>query len=351
MSDEPPEVPKLIVTPPFGLLDVNPQLQIHPGPPERVRCVVKGCKWFLRPPSRGTFRGDVCPDHQVRCHRSGTYSYADVRRNTIIDPDLVTRVVRSPHKFESHRLGGENSEDMAVLSTFVSLMRARHLNVVARYITGLEIDDEPQLYLWSLSVSDDTLKPFDLLQAARSRFEPHLVPVVKASAETSRPATEPDVILYLPGVYIIAIEVKFGSSNTFVASGTRRTPHSLTREELLDQYDDPELAILDREKARVTDIVYHQCWRNTVMAEWMSRRAPPGTKAYFCNLTRKHYENDSFNHFARMVRPEFIDRVRHVHWEELFVIAGLAGCRLRGLRRYLATKTLNLRRAFDLGFF
>lgn len=93
--------------------------------------------------------------------------------------------------------------------------------------------------------------------------------------------------------------------------------------------------ILDMEKAKASEAVAYQCWRNTVFAEWMAARAAPGTRAFFGNLTRAGYEIDSFEHFHRIVRPEFAHRAARIRWEDLFVLASLHGDRLL---RYAVTR-------------
>src|SRR5262249_13028811 len=158
-------------------------IQSVQSPEHMIRCFVRGCEHFLRPPARRRV-GDLCPVHHIRAHSSGTYSYADVRRNAIIARDLLAdRVVGNPHKFESHRFGLEKSEDMASFNLFRSFQEAGCLNYIARYVTGLEVEAEPRLFLWGLEMTDDSLRPWDLLLAARRRFE--------SSLPVRRPATEP----------------------------------------------------------------------------------------------------------------------------------------------------------------
>ena len=98
-------------------------------------------------------------------------------------------------------------------NVFRTLQECGLLHTVAGWITGLEIQEEPP-YLWGLSISDDAFQPWDLLLAARERFESNL-PV-------KRPPTEPDIALYLPGYYLILIEAKFTSSNPFYVDGPPR---------------------------------------------------------------------------------------------------------------------------------
>jgi hypothetical protein len=64
----------------------------------------------------------------------------------------------------------------------------------------------------------------ELLIAARKRFESDL-PV-------ERPYTEPDIMLHLPGRYLVLLEAKFTSPNTTYARGPRKDSQSLTLDEL-----------------------------------------------------------------------------------------------------------------------
>ena len=72
---------------------------------------------------------------------------------------------------------------------------------------------EPFLYLWGICLTEDAFDPMELLIAARKRFESNL-PV-------ERPYTEPDIMIHLPGRYLILIEAKFTSPNTTYASEDR----------------------------------------------------------------------------------------------------------------------------------
>src|SRR5262249_22701918 len=148
------------------------------------------------------FRGEVCPSHGIRVHLSGstpTYTYQRAERNLITAHQLFrTRLRHNPHKFEKHRFGYERSEDCLTWNVFRSMQEARCLRDVLRLITGLEVEEEPLLFLWGLSMSDDLLQPWDLLLEARRRFESAL-PVRRA-------ATEPDAALYVPRRVLALIE-------------------------------------------------------------------------------------------------------------------------------------------------
>ena len=99
---------------------------------------------------------------------------------------------------------------MLSFNVFRSFQEARCLHLVARFLTGQDIDAEPRLFLWGLELTDDSLQPWDLLIAARQRFESHL-PV-------KRPATEPDIALFQPSRFLILCEAKFCSENPVYVS-------------------------------------------------------------------------------------------------------------------------------------
>jgi hypothetical protein len=325
---------------PYGTPDLDPKVHLDRGPPLRVRCYVKGCSRMLRPPSRGC-PGELCPVHEIRCHysRSGvTYSYENVRRNIIVAPSLLAdRVVGHPFKHDSSRFGLEKSEDALTWNVFRSLQEAGCLREVARMVTGLEVAEEPLLFLWGLCQTGDTLEPWNLLVQARKHFESDL-PV-------KRPLTEPDIGLYLPGHYLILIEAKFTGENPFYRDGSRRDDTSLTKDELLNIYQFSEMQILDMEVAKRANQVYYQLWRNTVFAEWMVLADGRGTRAWHVNLTREGYEADSCGNFREMLRPGHGDRFLHVTWEKIFNLS-MRIARLGRLRDYLGKKTAGLVQAF-----
>lgn len=324
---------------PYSIFDLDPTLQFDPET-GKVRCVVAGCEKYLTPPARKQ-KGESCPEHLIRVHRSGTYSYVDPRFNAIVGRDLLAdKVIGHPFKFESHRLGSERSEDMLTWNVFRSFQESGYLHLIGNYITGLETTEEPRLFLWGLEMTD-LVEPWDLLIAARETFEKKL-PV-------ARPKTEFDSALFSQGHYLILIEAKFCSPNTFYENGPRKDKQSLTKEELLNLYWTLTTRMLDREKALEAERVYYQLWRNTIFAEHMSSLVEEGTTPYFANLTLKRCENSSFNHFLDMVTPECKHQVSHVFWEDLFVLAGLTGGKLDLLREYMLTKTAQLQPAFDFG--
>lgn len=327
---------------PFGTHNLDPRAVCLGTSPRRVRCYVRGCGRVLETPTRYD-KGEPCPEHGIRCHYSSygaTYSYRDVRGNAIASPDLLTtRIIGHPFKFESHRLGSERSEDMLSWNVFRSLQEAGCLGTLAQAITGDSTPLEPFLFLWGICLTDDAFDGWDLLSAARKRFESNL-PV-------KRPLTEPDIMLWLPGRYLILIEAKFTSGNMAYEHGPRKDAQSLTLEELLKIYHDPTLDILDYDRACSATQVYYQLWRNMVFSEWMAREDHPATKAYHVNLVRRGSEQASAADFHSLVKPEYDDRFRRITWEQIYHLF-VNNERLSTLCRYMETKTAGLVRAFHL---
>lgn len=326
---------------PYGVPDLDPGVVAHPDDPDRVRCYIRGCQHFVRRPTRYA-RGEECPDHGIYCHYSrygATYSYRDVRRNIIASPDLFAqRIVGHPFKYESHRLGSENSEDALSWNVFRSLQEAGLLAGVVKLMTGEDHPQEPDLYLWGIRVSDDSFKPWDLLIAARERFESNL-PV-------KRPLTEPDIALHLPGKYLVLIEAKFTSPNPFYERGPRKDAQSLTLDELLEIYWDSSLRILDLAEASSADHLHYQLWRNMVFAEWMARVDGATTNAYHVNLLRVQHVEPTAPKFLGLIRPSAIQHFQQVAWEPLARITNPHEI----LHRYFATKSCHLSAAFIFDF-
>lgn len=328
---------------PYGVPDLDPRIVVHPDDPDRVRCYVRGCQHFLRRPTRYA-RGEECPDHGIYCHYSrygATFSYRDVRRNIIASPDLFAqRIVGHPFKYESHRLGSENSEDALSWNVFRSLQEAGLLAAVAKLMTGEDHPQEPDLYLWGIRVSDDSFEPWDLLIAARERFESNL-PV-------KRPLTEPDVALHLPGKYLVLIEAKFTSPNPFYDRGPRKDAQSLTLDELLDIYWDSSLQMLEYVEACSAPLIHYQLWRNTVFAEWMAARDGSTTRPYHVNLVRRGNESRSAHEFTNLVKPRCREQFRRAEWEAIVVaMQAISATLLFGLVKYVNEKTASLTKAFE----
>ena len=314
---------------PYGTEDLDPRIQKNPATGQ-MRCFVRGCSRWLTPPTRQKGSGQPCPEHGIFCHTSGTYSYQDVRRNIIADPDaLAAEIVGHPGKFEGGRLQLERSEDAVSWNVFRSFQNAGLLHEVASAMVGVARPDEPDLYLWGIRMTGRGFPTWDLLAAARRFFE--------ASLPVDRPLTEPDIALHLPGRYLILIEAKFTSPNGTYVRGPRRSKADLTLDELLTIYRAPSLRILDSQEANRRGRVHYQLWRNTVFAEWMAGQDAPSTEAYHVNLVREGFEHEAAEEFGGLVRPEFRNRFQQATWEGLHSIARRHPASLGLLCRYMAT--------------
>jgi hypothetical protein len=337
LPGEPAEADQLPL--PFGIHELDDTIVTDPGPPRLVKCYIRGCEEILRPASRG-FRGDCCKVHGIHCHLSGsnvTFTYRDFRRNLIASPELFARKVRgNPHKVESHRFGYLNSEDAVSWNVFRSLQEAGILHLVAQWVTGQNFTTQPFLYLWGLSSADNRFEPWPLLTEARRRFEVGRLPV-------ARPLSEPDISMVIPGQLVLLIEAKLLSTNPLVYRGQpRKTPQSLTLEELLDLYHDPSLRILDFDKLHAAERIFSQLFRYQVFAEYLARLDGPNTQAYLANLVRAGQEHESTSEFRQFVRPEYADRFTRLTWETIYALSGLQWRRLTRLHEYMMAKPVGV---------
>jgi hypothetical protein len=189
-------------------------------------------------------------------------------------------------------------------------------------------------------MSHDVPKPWDLLIKSRDRFEDDL-PV-------SRPKTEPDIALFLPGRYLILIEAKFTSRNGVY----KRAPKpgrlvDLTLDQLIRIYQDPDLVTLDYEAANHRAEVHYQLWRNLIFAEYMARLDSPTTGWFHVNLVRAGFEEEACEAMLTLMRPGQQHRFEQITWEQLYELAE-GDDSLSRLRRYMEQKTERLRPAFKI---
>lgn len=327
---------------PYGLNQLDRKCQ-KARQAARLKCVVRGCRQWLRPPTRTERAGDYCPEHGIRVHGSDTFGYADYRRNLIVDADYFDRHIRGhPFKYETHRFGSENSEDALTWNTLRSLQAGGCLRKLAALCIGRDCPPtEPRLFLWGLELLEPGVREWDLLVAARERFESDL-PV-------NRPKTEPDIALFLPGHYLILIEAKFCSGNTYYQRDRKTKLLDLTLDQMLNIYQDKSLTILDYEEAHRRERIHHQLWRNMTFAEWMAAKDSPETKAYHVNLVRAGCEEAICAEFLTLVRPAYRDRFEQIAWEQIHALACRHPKALGRLCRYLEQKTASLKPAFRLG--
>jgi hypothetical protein len=322
---------------PYGINDLVSKIELDAGPPERVRCLYRGCHQFVRPPA-DKYLGQTCHLHGIRSHKSGTYSYADPSRNAIVDPELFgARIVGHPAKFDTEKLRLENSEDTLSWNVFRTFQKAGCLSRLVAELFRIADEVEPDLYLWGIRI-DDALEKWDLLTKAQKHFESNL-PV-------ERPLTEPDIALHVPGKYLLLIEAKFGSKNPYYVEGPRKNAKSLTLQELRDIYCDDSLELLNFAEAKTRKRIHYQLWRNTIFSEWIARQDSETTKAFHINLVREEFDVQSALEFRELINADFKDRFLQVTWEEIYRWAACHGNRYDTLCTYFEQKTHSLRKAF-----
>ena len=322
---------------PYGLAELDRKIR-RCKKTGRIKCPVRGCRHWLRPPKRAPkSAGEPCPEHGVVSHTS-TYSYADYRRNLVVDGFFFDQHIRyHPFKYEAHRFGSEKSEDALTWNVLRGLQTTNALGEVAALALGRRYRQEPRLFLWGLEIMADAVEPWDLLIKARERFESDL-PV-------NRPLTEPDAALFLPGSYLILIEAKFTSHNP-VYRRDRTKLLDLTLGQLIHIYQDPGLQFLDYEEAGQRDEIHYQLWRNLIFSEYMAKLDSPQTIGMVVNLVRSGTEHDACWPVLSLMHPPFRDRFEQLSWEDLYAIAERSGA--SSIIRYMQNKTAGLKPAFHL---
>jgi hypothetical protein len=322
-------------------------------------CPIAGCSTKLVdvPHRRGT--RPFCPTHGIRLHSktfvywNGIHRQDDARlRNFRVRADLAGEIaLRSVEKAESHRLGYEMSEDALSWNVFVSLAEARKLRQAVRFLTGRNVDAEPDLYLWGNLIDVQRgRRPmcFKPLGAVRERLE----------RDIKRFKTEPDVMLVLDRRLLVCIEVKFGSGNPLAheepaESGQKPTDHAGLLNRYFDQATSETKRIIDRDA--IGEVFHSQLFRNVVFASEMA----DGSDWHVVNLVsktqwdrRKDSKGYSFVNPELYVRSYLHENYRQCFsfstWEDLHRELVEGDPDLGALHAYLCSKSAHYRRAFDL---
>jgi len=299
-----------------------------------VRCCVASCTNWLARRTRGRLsRESVCDKHGISVSTSPTYVYDDYRRNFIVNVPLLEQVKQL--KVESWRLGNERSEDALSWNLFVSLAELGELKSAFRLLTGLDVDAEPELYLWGVRITTGEPSRWARLLTLRNELEfGYGFP------------TEPDIVLRVPGVALVLIEAKFGSSNGTLKGQEDRFG---TVAEFLESYpgidggSDP----LNRNwiETQSPDAVYQQLVRNVIFAQWL---ADSGEQPWVVNLVRDSEERDIEQRMACHLPPERPVQFRRCTWEALAMLPAIHEERAAPLKKYLENKTIGLKKAFSI---
>ena len=300
---------------------------------DEIRGCARNCHRWLAKRRRGPSDPNAfCPDHGVSISTSPTYVYKDFRHNFIIDVPTLERV--KGLKVESWRLGNERSEDALSWNVFMGLAALNGLGSAFQSLTGIEVDAEPELYLWGIRISDKEPQLWSRLKEVRLALE-----------EGAGWPTEPDIILRVPGRAIVLIEAKFGSPNGTMLGNEERFG---VVAEFLDRYPcvagkvDP----LNRECIELLrpDQVLQQLLRNIIFAQWL---AEDGEVPVVVNLVRAREEPEVGEQLMAHLAADSPVSFRRCAWEGLFQLPVLSREEARPLKRYLENKTNRLATAFE----
>jgi hypothetical protein len=322
-------------------------------------CPIRNCLTDLIEIPYGKGTKMFCPSHGLRFH-ANTFVYwngaeqLDMARlrNFRIRSDLAKNIaLNSVGKAESYRLGYEMSEDALTWNVFVGLAEAGRLHLAVKFLTGREIKEEPELYLWGglVDVKSESRRSYEPLGRIRSKLEQGI----------SKFKTEPDVMLVLEGRLIVCIEAKFGSGNTLAHAGTVNKGEKPTdRTGLLRRYLEPASPHTKRaiDRDAIGPVFHSQLFRNVIFASEMA----DGVDWHVVNLVsatlwKKHgreTRNYSFRDPSSSVVPYLSNDYRHRFtfrtWERLYTAMIMADESLDPLESYIRTKSAHYLPAFDL---
>jgi hypothetical protein len=273
----------------------------------------------------------------------------------VFEPLFVSEhILNNPRKAETHRLGYELSEDAVSWNVFVALAKMGMLSETISWLAGRRIDGDPELYLWGCHVDfrGGKFAPYSLLEEAREIIEPDI----------KRFATEPDVMLIVPGKLVMCIEAKFTSGNTLAlkehVAEEGQTPKHVGG--LLERYLFHNAFWNDRRciiPESIGSRFHSQLFRNIVFAAGMAEKF--GGDWQVVNLVRSTRNgpvrlgrNVDFEDPTDAVRcylsEDYKERFTYRTWEGLCASIVKREPKLEALANYLKGKSAFLRPAFNL---
>lgn len=277
-----------------------------------------------------------------------------IRRNVMFHSDLfVKNFLDVPGKAESHRLCYETSEDALTYNVFTELLRARGvLDRLFAHITGMDEPEEVELYLWGRRITLDggTWSTYKPLEQVRQHLEDGI----------RRFATEPDVMLVVPGKAIVCIEAKFGSKNSLSEekpTAAEEKPRSVRG--LVERYCTGNTFVNAAEIFRLDGLpprIHSQLFRNIVFGASMAAYAGLDTW-YVVNLRGRRIMNmmrerpeamPVLGSVRSMLNGKYRDRFLQMTWEEMHSMYVAGNSELHDLDWYMKNKTFHCRRAFSI---
>lgn len=255
---------------------------------------------------------------------SPTYVLEDHLENFITGRDLVNKLTG---KAETWRLGNENSEDALSFNVFRSLQEADRLTDAARLLTGLDLDGEPELIVWGHRLGQTTVEPVAELKTALDQLE-----------GTAGQQTEPDVILRIPSWGWIFIEAKLRSPTSTYKGRPDKLKGWKNRYAKADLFNEPALAAAEPETFP------EQLLRNVAVAHAVA----VGEHVAVVALVRQTYAYaKAVTNWADSYLADESIITRSATWEQIYALTE-GQHQLSDLRVYLADKSVNLRKAFEI---
>jgi len=323
---------------PYGVSDIKPIKEIEHC------CPIIGCDTAIAVyPSRANphnNESNYCVKHRIYC-RKNTYIFKEKTDNLITDINLFKDIFgrQDSEKYDTGRIGYENSEDALSWNVFVTLQKAGELKAIPSLISGKPCEEEPELILWGYSLSDGSL--VKELKCFRDKFEYSI-----------QVKTEPDIILKTANE-VFLIEAKFCSPNS-------RKDISVWRDKEIDgrtkkEYDSYKI----RYKGLIGDVLnkgiiegQDKFCSQLVRYALYAHNAYPSKNCYIVNLLpKKHKELDSIEgQFKPYLKK---DTFKVITWEDIY--GKLSDSKSKPgivtLKRYLQRKTANFEKAFIIPIF
>ena len=334
------------------------------------QCPVKNCRTNIKqhktPFQR--YKGQMryrpyCPEHGLRIHANGfVYDNGQTpsdrkratQRNLMFHKDYyVEHFLQKGNKMESGRLCYESSEDALSYNVFTELLSHEGtLNTLVGAITGKNIQDKVDLYLWGgkIDLKKNTFTKYAPLEEVRKHLE----------GDIKRFGTEPDIMLIVPKKVVICIEAKFGSKNPLAKDKEEREEEKPTKKKrLIERYVTRNKIIEAGEifdLENLPNLFYEQLFRNIVFAASMAKEEG-GAEWYVANLRNQHVMNlkrgkpesqPIMRNIRSLLKPKYKKRFSHLTWEGLYeqVIKGHE--EFSNLTWYLKNKSLACGRAFNI---
>lgn len=322
-------------------------------------CPVIGCSTQPTTIEFGKRTIVACLVHGIQLRRSETFVYWNGAgqerrarlRNFLIRPRLAeTIALGSKAKAESHRLGFEMSEDALTWNVFVGLAQVGALRAATRFLTGVDPNAEPPLYLWGelVDVFGETTQRFAPLDTVRQKLEKGI----------RRFFTEPDIMLVVDGQCLVCVEAKFGSGNP-MAHDVETPPDEKPKNRfgLIRRYlhQSGERTRRGIDEDSIGSRLHSQLFRNLIFAaemagedNWHVVNLVSDTQWRAAKDSLDYSHRDPTGDVRAFLSAENRHRFTFRTWEELYrdVIAPVP--ELQTVRSYLQGKSAPFRQAFDL---